>query len=47
MAFYQYGEDLHEIFLKGEKNAMPCPNFAENAALNDEMDAIVRTLRGE
>lgn len=47
MAFYQYGEDLHEMFLKSEKNAMPCPDFAENAALNDEMDAIVRTLRGE
>lgn len=47
MAFYQYGEDLHEMFLKSEKNAMPCPDFAENEALNDEMDAIMRILRGE
>lgn len=47
MAFYQYGEDLHEMFLKSEKNAMPCPDFVKNEALNEDMDAIVRTLRGE
>lgn len=47
MAFYQYGDELHEMFLKSEKNAIPCPNFEENEALNDEMDAIVWTLRGE
>lgn len=47
MAFYQYGDDLHEMFLKSEKNAMPCPDFAKNETLNDEMDAIMRTLRGE
>lgn len=47
MAFYQYGEELHEMFLKSKKNAMPCPDFAENEALNDEMDAIMRILRGE
>lgn len=47
MAFYQYGEDLHEMFLKSEKNAKPCPDFVKNEALNEDMDAIVRTLRGE
>lgn len=47
MTFYQYGEDLHEMFLKSEKNAMPCPDFAKNEALNNEMDEIMRTLRGE
>lgn len=47
MAFYQYGEDLYEMFLKSEKNAMPCPDFVKNEALNEDMDAIVRTLRGE
>lgn len=47
MAFYQYGEDLHEMFLKSEKNAMPCPDFVKNEALNEDMDAIIRTLRGE
>lgn len=47
MAFYQYGEDLHEMFQKSEKNAMPCPDFVKNEALNEDMDAIVRTLRGE
>lgn len=47
MAFYQYGEDLHEMFLKSEKNAMPCPDFVKNEALNEDMGAIVRTLRGE
>lgn len=47
MAFYQYGDDLHEMFLKSQKNAIPCPDFAKNEALNDEIDAIMRTLRGE
>ena len=47
MAFYQYGEDLHEMFLKSEKNAMPCPDFAKNEALNDEIDSFMRILRRE
>ncbi len=47
MALYQYGEELHQMYMKHEQNDLPCPNLAENATLNDEMDAIVRTLREE
>ena len=47
MALYQYGEELHQMYMKNDEIGNLCPNFAESRALNEEMDAIVRTLREE
>lgn len=47
MALYQYGKELHQMYMKNDEIGNLCPNFAESRALNEEMDAIVRTLREE
>lgn len=47
MALYQYGEELHQMYMSCEENPIPCPDIEINEALNKEMDAVVRTLWGE